>query len=89
MTATGTSNAYNQGIVHLAPEAGGRPSCGTKRAHMVAAYTDADQWPHLCQKCKALLCKMRERDYQREQERAAELGRMTRVIATCRKASNW
>lgn len=52
---SGTSNTTNQGLAHLALRAGGRPLCGTKRAHISVPLSDWDNWPGHCAKCQAIV----------------------------------
>jgi hypothetical protein len=62
-----TSQTYNQGIVHLAAAAGGRPFCGSHRAIMVTTPSDAKNWIRVCAKCAAKLADMEARDAKKAQ----------------------
>jgi hypothetical protein len=54
------SNAYNQGIAHLAFAAGGKPFCGRK-AHISVAVSDAHTWGRICARCQSRLNDMNAR----------------------------
>lgn len=56
--AYGTSNVSNQAIAHLSYQAGGRPFCGSKRAHISVAVADAHKWGRICTRCAKRLEKI-------------------------------
>ncbi|WP_140427035.1 hypothetical protein [Ensifer aridi] len=53
----------NEGIMHLSTRPGGRPYCGSRRAHMSTTEDKAKDWPRICMKCEIESLMSDEQDY--------------------------
>jgi hypothetical protein len=56
-----TSNCNNQGIAHLAFQAGGTPFCKSRNSMICIAVADSAKWPRICKRCKNKATTMNER----------------------------